>query len=253
MVGRDSAAGSRETRTGLCAPHTFVETDLAGRRQRRPSRLACPQPGKVRLQRNTVGPTGSRTRSAGQRPVPQTQGETLMPASSTSSTVRPALLHAVPLCSRSHGGRGAGSSDRPGRRSPLGSSSTGGGPDHRRPTPAGTRPSAGAPPVGLVNAARRKLGQQRAFRINQLNQLEAARDELATDAARAEIDCALQEAARVALEDIEAALRRIEQGSYGRCHGCGDAMSLGRLDALPMAAVCGSCQRRQELLTVEPN
>ena len=154
-------------------------------------------------------------------------------------------------CSRSHGGREAGSSDRPGRRNPLGSSSTV-GQNHDRPSiSAGIQPSAGAPPVAFINAAKRKLSQLRAFRINQLNQLEAALDEVATDAARTEIHIALRTAAQAVLVEIEASLRRIEEGSYGRCPRCGDAISLHWLDALPMAALCGSCQRRQELLTVD--
>ena len=170
-----------------------------------------------------------------------------MPASSTAPTSVPVL----PPYSRSHGGRGAGSSGRPGRRNPPESRSASGASDRRRRVSAGAQRSVGGPPVAFIQTARRKLSQERAFRINQLDQLQAAREDLATDAARTEIHIALRSGAQAVLAEIEAALRRIEQGSYGRCDRCGDAISLDRLDVLPMAAVCRSCQRGQELHMAE--
>lgn len=164
-----------------------------------------------------------------------------MPASSMAPTSLPVL----PPYSRSHGGRGAGSSGRVGRRNPPESRSASSPSDPRRRVSTGAQRSVGAPPVAFIQAATRKLSQQRAFRINQLNQLEAAGNGLATDAARTEIHIALHSGAQAVLAEIEAALRRIEQGSYGRCERCDDAISLDRLDVLPMAALCGSCRRRQ--------
>jgi len=49
-----------------------------------------------------------------------------------------------------------------------------------------------------------------------------------------------------ALADIaatEAALRRIELGSYGICTSCGDPIAPARLAALPAAAQCIACAR----------
>lgn len=39
------------------------------------------------------------------------------------------------------------------------------------------------------------------------------------------------------------ALRRIEQGSYGRCTTCGAAMPYGRLLVMPEARTCAGCGR----------
>ena len=162
-----------------------------------------------------------------------------MPASSTA----PSRLPALPPYSRSHGGREAGSSDQPGwgTRSPQPAA----GPVHRRPV------TANPPLAALIDAARRKLIQQRAFRIGQLDQLDAARSDVATDEARSEIHLALEAAARSVLADIDAALLRIEQGRYGHCQRCGERMTVERLNALPMASLCGSCQRRLEISKVE--
>ena len=40
---------------------------------------------------------------------------------------------------------------------------------------------------------------------------------------------------------IEAALHRIEDGSFGICVNCGDPISAQRLDAVPHAARCRNC------------
>ncbi len=42
--------------------------------------------------------------------------------------------------------------------------------------------------------------------------------------------------------DIDQALLRIEEGSYGACARCGRAIPLARLEALPTARHCAPCQ-----------
>jgi DnaK suppressor protein len=48
------------------------------------------------------------------------------------------------------------------------------------------------------------------------------------------------------LAQVDAALARIKEGSYGICLECGAAIPLARLDAYPMAARCIACQQRLE-------
>lgn len=43
------------------------------------------------------------------------------------------------------------------------------------------------------------------------------------------------------LYEIEAAIRRIEQGTYGRCEACGGAIGRQRLLALPQVRHCMDC------------
>ena len=45
---------------------------------------------------------------------------------------------------------------------------------------------------------------------------------------------------------IENALERMRQGQYGVCEGCGIAIPLARLNALPYATSCIECQRAAE-------
>jgi RNA polymerase-binding protein DksA len=49
-----------------------------------------------------------------------------------------------------------------------------------------------------------------------------------------------------ALGQIDAALKRIEDGSYGRCETCGVKIPESRLEAIPYAALCIQCALRQE-------
>ena len=45
-----------------------------------------------------------------------------------------------------------------------------------------------------------------------------------------------------ALEEIEEALRRFDEGTYGLCVFCGAAIRYERLEALPAARHCVSCR-----------
>ncbi len=48
------------------------------------------------------------------------------------------------------------------------------------------------------------------------------------------------------LYDIEDAIRRIDEGSYGACESCGGAIERPRLKALPFAKKCMTCQNAAE-------
>ena len=48
------------------------------------------------------------------------------------------------------------------------------------------------------------------------------------------------------LKEVQAALRKIEDGSFGSCEHCGEAISDKRLEALPFARYCITCQRAAE-------
>ena len=51
----------------------------------------------------------------------------------------------------------------------------------------------------------------------------------------------LGEDGRRELREIDAALARIEAGSYGRCERCGGTIDPERLEALPFATSCIGC------------
>jgi DnaK suppressor protein len=49
-----------------------------------------------------------------------------------------------------------------------------------------------------------------------------------------------------ALVQIEAAIERIDDGSYGECDTCGAKIPKSRLEAIPYAALCVRCASQQE-------
>jgi len=61
-----------------------------------------------------------------------------------------------------------------------------------------------------------------------------------------ELEMTLEERARESLAQIERALARIADGTYGVCVRCGDAILAERLEAMPEAELCISCKEREE-------
>ena len=56
-------------------------------------------------------------------------------------------------------------------------------------------------------------------------------------------DLALRERNTLHLVAIDAALARLDAGTYGRCTSCGKPIAPERLEALPWAELCIDCQR----------
>ena len=50
---------------------------------------------------------------------------------------------------------------------------------------------------------------------------------------------------RTHLDEIDLALARVADGSYGTCESCGGPIGEGRLDARPVARTCIACAARQ--------
>ena len=74
-----------------------------------------------------------------------------------------------------------------------------------------------------------------AGRVSDMEDSSAA--DLLVDVALADIDRHVEE-----VRDIDAALLRIADGSYGLCVDCGDGIAAQRLEAYPTAQRCVVCQ-----------
>ena len=68
----------------------------------------------------------------------------------------------------------------------------------------------------------------------------------ATETYDRELDYTLEENSEHVLAEIEAALKRIEEGTYGTCTSCGRPIVPERLEARPWATLCIDCQRVRE-------
>ena len=96
-------------------------------------------------------------------------------------------------------------------------------------------------------AIRADLDKQRRFRTEQLEELavdavDAAEPMATADQNRLQVTRVLTLAAETALSEIDAALQRLEEGSYGICERCTEPIRWERLEVLPMSRLCTPCQ-----------
>ena len=61
-----------------------------------------------------------------------------------------------------------------------------------------------------------------------------------------DIEFALIQMKAETLNKIDAALRRLEEGTYGDCFECGEEIAQARLRALPFAVRCKDCEEARE-------
>jgi DnaK suppressor protein len=85
---------------------------------------------------------------------------------------------------------------------------------------------------------------------DELGEVAAGNDnhlgDLATATYDRELDEGLEEGVQQTIDDIDAALQRIEEGSYGVCEICGEPIGAQRLSAIPWARLCIDDQRKQD-------
>jgi RNA polymerase-binding transcription factor DksA len=89
---------------------------------------------------------------------------------------------------------------------------------------------------------RTMLEEQREFRLDQLTALRRPNSRSPLRGRHREITVALTVGAETALADVLAALRRMDEGSYGTCERCSASIEIERLEVLPQAALCLPCQ-----------
>jgi DnaK suppressor protein len=99
-------------------------------------------------------------------------------------------------------------------------------------------------------AQQRQL-EQRVFRLEtELSTMEAERDIERMDHAQEEAVndemIALDERSRQQVAEIQAALARMEEGTYGDCVRCGESIDLRRLESVPATRYCVTCQEQLE-------
>src|SRR5262245_12491117 len=70
--------------------------------------------------------------------------------------------------------------------------------------------------------------------------------DLAFDAGSEEVSSQLAELEARELSQVERALARLKQGTYGVCEGCQKKIPVARLNALPFSTTCIECQREME-------
>lgn len=98
----------------------------------------------------------------------------------------------------------------------------------------------------MLEEEREKLRQQ--LQISSGNSSDDSKNPDQMDMAQAysdqERDNTLHTFEQKHLDQVEAALQAMAEGSYGRCQHCHRPIPLERLQALPYATMCVSCQAK---------
>jgi RNA polymerase-binding protein DksA len=103
---------------------------------------------------------------------------------------------------------------------------------------------------GRISAALDNLHEETAGTLTEDAGEEAAYDnhlgDTASETYDRELEYTLEENSEHLLGEIDAALKRIDEGTYGICTNCGKQIPEDRLEALPWATLCIDCQRDRE-------
>jgi DnaK suppressor protein len=99
----------------------------------------------------------------------------------------------------------------------------------------------------LIREARTEIGQI----LNEGDKFNGVSDDgdLADVAFRDAIQAAKLTRHQSRLRDIEEALRKIDEGTFGVCEDCEGEIPVGRLNAVPFALLCVECQEKLEIMS----
>jgi DnaK suppressor protein len=96
---------------------------------------------------------------------------------------------------------------------------------------------------GMAAAA---LKKNRSEANGDLSSMPIHMADIGSDNFEQEFTLSLMENDGVTLDQIEASLERIEEGTYGQCEECGAKIPKSRLNAIPYATLCIRCAQQQE-------
>lgn len=82
--------------------------------------------------------------------------------------------------------------------------------------------------------------------LGELSNLDQHQADIGTETFDRERDLSLLEQVEAELADIEHALERLEEGTYGTCEACGKPIGDDRLEAVPAARFCLDDQDKAE-------
>lgn len=95
----------------------------------------------------------------------------------------------------------------------------------------------------LADEALRKVGGENS---GNLSHMPIHMADLGSDSFEQEFTLSLLHNEEQVLEEIDAALERINQGTFGRCEECQTEIPKTRLNAIPYTRYCVACARRLE-------
>ncbi len=224
----------------------------------------APAPAAKRAPTSTASARGSRPSA---RPAPGTapgpeKPQTAVRKTATKETVKKAVTSSTSATEKKKAASAAKAPARTQKSSPLAASpSDGAKPAPKKPASKG-KPAAGpyAADGKFLAEQRHLLESERVVYQSQASDLKAEADSLAQEREPGDVqfdeesgeggtvtvdrerDLALSAQALAAVEEIDAALHRIEDCTYGACERCQQPIPKPRLKALPFARLCVACK-----------
>jgi RNA polymerase-binding transcription factor DksA len=89
------------------------------------------------------------------------------------------------------------------------------------------------------------LGESEGEQLSELSAYDQHQAELGSETFEREKDISILESLETELADLEKALRKIDEGTYGICEACGKSIPQERLEAMPATRLCVEDQRRR--------
>jgi RNA polymerase-binding protein DksA len=89
------------------------------------------------------------------------------------------------------------------------------------------------------------LGEELALKYF-FSQVEGDIADRAQDLYENQVLASLSGLQRQTIDKINEALRKIEEGTYGKCASCGADIEIERLEAIPYAILCSACSKKEE-------
>lgn len=83
--------------------------------------------------------------------------------------------------------------------------------------------------------------------LGEISSSDQHQADVGTETFDRERDLSILEQVEAELADVEHALRRLDDGTYGTCEACGKPIGAERLEALPAARFCLDDQSRAEV------
>jgi DnaK suppressor protein len=90
----------------------------------------------------------------------------------------------------------------------------------------------------------RVTAELRALGVDRSSYDDGFADSGQVTAERGEVD-ALSGSLRETLLEVDAALVKLESGTYGQCEACGEDIAEARLEAMPAARLCMACASKR--------
>ena len=94
----------------------------------------------------------------------------------------------------------------------------------------------------LTSAVRRRVTEPR----ERVTSVVGDEYDAAADASDTEMLYGIAQIEAASLGEVEHALRKLSEGTYGKCERCGGRIPAARLNAMPFASLCVKCKQKEE-------